>query len=163
MHWFTELIRLLCSTYSPCVHMMVSLLSLLTNLSGSAGIRDPDPAVRLLLHDNSASRTSVISTLNTLFFHVPRVKVAEHSFGSLWVHVICQIMAIERLQLTNETWQVKNILMKGFDWQVKCDVFLVSMETWTIEYSLKISVSLSLHKILPLDFPINLHTAYCNG
>ena len=75
-------------------------LSLLTNLSGSAGTGDPDPAVPLLLHDNSASRTSVIST-NTLFFPVQRVKVAEQSFGSLWVHVICQIMAIERLQFTN--------------------------------------------------------------
>ena len=29
------------------------------------------------------------------------LKVAEHSFGSLWVYVICQIMARERLQLTN--------------------------------------------------------------
>ena len=29
------------------------------------------------------------------------VKVAEHNFGSLWVHVICQIMARERLQLTS--------------------------------------------------------------
>ena len=54
-----------------------------------------------------------------------------------------------------ETWQVKNILMKDFDWQVKCDVFIVSMATWTIEYNLKISLLLSLHKIRPLDFPIN--------
>ena len=29
------------------------------------------------------------------------IKVAEHSFGSLWVYVICQIMARERFQLTN--------------------------------------------------------------
>ena len=29
------------------------------------------------------------------------VKVAEHSFGILWVYVICQIMARERLQLTS--------------------------------------------------------------
>ena len=28
-------------------------------------------------------------------------KVAEHSFGSLWVYVIYQIMARERLQLTS--------------------------------------------------------------
>ena len=28
------------------------------------------------------------------------IKVSEHSFGSLWVYVICQIMARERLQLT---------------------------------------------------------------
>ena len=32
-----------------------------------------------------------------------------------------------------ETWQVKNILVKDFDLQVKCDVFVVSMGTWTIE------------------------------
>ena len=29
------------------------------------------------------------------------VKVAEHSFGSLWLYVICQIMARERLLLTS--------------------------------------------------------------
>ena len=29
------------------------------------------------------------------------IKVAEHSFGSLWVYVICQIMAREGLQLTS--------------------------------------------------------------
>ena len=29
----------------------------------------------------------------------------------------------------SETWQVKNILMKDFDRQVKCDVFVVSMAT----------------------------------
>ena len=29
------------------------------------------------------------------------LKVAEHSFGSVWVYVICQIMARERLQLTS--------------------------------------------------------------
>ena len=28
-------------------------------------------------------------------------KVAEHSFGSLWAYVICQIMARGRLQLTS--------------------------------------------------------------
>ena len=61
-----------------------------------------------------------------------------------------------------ETWQVKNTLMKNFDWQVKFDVFVVSMATWTIEYNLKISLLLSLHKIRSLDFPINLHTAYYN-
>ena len=37
--------------------------------------------------------------------------------------------------------------MKDFDWQVKFDVFVVSMATWTIEYNLKISFLLSLHKI----------------
>ena len=57
---------------------------------------------------------------------------------------------------------MKNILMKDFDWQVKCDVFKVSMATWTIEYNLNISLLLSLHKIYSLDFPINLDTAYYN-
>ena len=52
--------------------------------------------------------------------------------------------------------------MKDFDWQVKFDVFVVFMATWTIEYNLKISFFLSLHKIRSLDFPINLHTAYYN-
>ena len=63
-------------------------------------------------------------------------KVAEHSFGSLWVYVICQIKARERLQLTSWNLESKNILMKEFDWEVKCDVFVVSMATWTIEYNL---------------------------
>ena len=39
-----------------------------------------------------------------------------------------------------QTWQLKNILMKDFDWQVKCDVFVVFMATWTIEYNLTISL-----------------------
>ena len=49
--------------------------------------------------------------------------------------------------------------MKDFDWQLKCDVFVVSVAT-CIEYNLKIALLLSLHKIRPLDFPKNLHTAY---
>ena len=52
--------------------------------------------------------------------------------------------------------------MRDFDWQVKLDVYIVSMATWTIEYNLKISRLLSLHKIRSLDFPINLNTAYYN-
>ena len=52
--------------------------------------------------------------------------------------------------------------MKDFDWQVKLDVFVVSMATWTIEYNLEISLLLSLNKIRSLDFPLNLHTAYYN-
>ena len=52
--------------------------------------------------------------------------------------------------------------MKDFDLQVKFDIFVVSMATWTIEYNLKISLLLSLQKIHPLDFPINLHSAYYN-
>ena len=59
-----------------------------------------------------------------------------------------------------ETWQVKNILMKDFDGQVKCDVFVVSVATGTIEHNLKISLLLSLHQIPSLDFPVNLHAAY---
>ena len=52
--------------------------------------------------------------------------------------------------------------MKDFDWQVKTDIFLVSMAKWMIQYNLKISLFLSLDKIRSLDFPINLHTAYYN-
>ena len=36
------------------------------------------------------------------------------------------------------------------------------MATWAIEYNLKISILLSLHKIRSLDFPIDFHTAYYN-
>ena len=48
--------------------------------------------------------------------------------------------------------------MNDFDWQVKFDVFIVSMATETIEYNLKISLWLSLREIRSLDFPIDLHT-----
>ena len=47
------------------------------------------------------------STDKWYHFHIPSeehcapFKVAEHSFGSLWVYVICQIMAREGLQLTS--------------------------------------------------------------
>ena len=61
------------------------------------------------------------------------------SFAKSWQEKGCSSQA--------ETWRVKKILMKDFDWQVKCDVFVVSMATWTIEYNLKISLLLSLNKI----------------
>ena len=76
------------------------------------------------------------------------------SFAKLWQEKGCSSQA--------ETWQVKNILIKDFDRRLKFDVFVVSMATWTIEYNLKISFLLSLHKIRSLDFPLNLHTAYYN-
>ena len=76
------------------------------------------------------------------------------SFAKSWQEKGCSSQA--------ETWQVKNILIKDCDWQVKFDVFVVSMATWMIEYNLKISLLFSSHKIRSLDFPINLHTAYCN-
>ena len=75
-------------------------------------------------------------------------------FAKSWQEKCCSSQA--------ETWQVKYILMKNFDWLVKFDVFVISMETWTIEYNLKNSRLLSLHKIWSLDFRIKLHTAYHN-
>ena len=76
------------------------------------------------------------------------------SFAKSWQEKGCSSQA--------KTWQVNNIVIKDFDRQVKCNVFVVSMATWAIEYNLKISLPLSLHKISSLDFPINLHTAYYN-
>ena len=62
------------------------------------------------------------------------------SFAKSWQEKGCSSQA--------ETCQVKNILMKDFDWQVKiCDVFVVSVATWTTEYNLKISLLFSLLKI----------------
>ena len=52
--------------------------------------------------------------------------------------------------------------MKDFDWQVKFDIFVVSIAAWTIEYNLKISLLLSLQKIHSLAFPINFHMAHYN-
>ena len=64
-------------------------------------------------------------------------KVAEHSFGSLWVYIICQIMARESCSSQAESYKLfKNLLMK--DWQVKFDLSVVSMTARTIEYNLKI-------------------------
>ena len=76
------------------------------------------------------------------------------SFAKSWEEKGCSLQA--------ETWQVKKILIKDFDWQVKFNVFIVSMATWTIEYNLKISLLLSLNKIRSLDFSMNLHTAHYN-
>ena len=85
------------------------------------------------------------------------LKVVEHSFGSLCVHVICQIMARERLQLTSwnlavEKYTDKRFWLTGKMWRF-CS-FRGNMN------NLKLSLFLSLHKICSLDFPINLHTAY---
>ena len=43
------------------------------------------------------------------------------SFAKSWQEKGCSSQA--------ETWHEKNILIKDFDSQVKCDVFLVSMAT----------------------------------
>ena len=90
------------------------------------------------------------------------VKVAEHSFGSLWLCVICQIMARDRLLLTSwnlasEKCTDERFWLTGKSWR-----FRSFHGNRTIEYNLKISLFLSLHKIRSLDFPINLHTAYYN-
>ena len=42
------------------------------------------------------------------------------SFAELWQEKGCSSQA--------ETWQGKNILIKDFDWQVKCVVFEVAMK-----------------------------------
>ena len=43
------------------------------------------------------------------------------AFAKSWQEKGCSSQA--------KIWQVKNILMKYFEWQVKCDVFVVSMAT----------------------------------
>ena len=64
-------------------------------------------------------------------------KVAEHSFGSLWVYFFCQIMARESCSSQAESYKLfKNTLMK--DWLVKFELSVVSMTAWMIEYNLKI-------------------------
>ena len=42
------------------------------------------------------------------------LKVVEHSFGSLWVYVICKIMTRERLQLTSWTLASEKYTDEGF-------------------------------------------------
>ena len=60
-------------------------------------------------------------------------KVAEHSFGRLWVYVICQIMARERLQLTS--WNLaggkhidKRLWLTGKIWRFRS--FHGNMNDW---------------------------------
>ena len=88
--------------------------------------------------------------------------MSEHSYSSLWVCVICQIMAREGLQVTSWNLASEKYTDEKFWLKVKFDVFVVSMATWMIEYNFKISLLHSLHKIRSLDFPINLHTPYYN-
>ena len=51
------------------------------------------------------------------------------------VLAVCEYMSFAKSWQENgcssqsETWQAKNTLMKDFDGQVKCDVFVVSMAT----------------------------------
>ena len=81
-----------------------------------------------------------ISLLLSLYFLASwpvLFKVAEHSFGSLWVYFFYQIMARESCSSQAESYKLfKNILMK--DWLVKFELSVVSMTAWMIEYNLKI-------------------------
>ena len=77
-----------------------------------------------------------LNQFNSLTFFLT-FKVAERSLA------VCEYMEFAKswqeksCSSQDDTWEVKNILMKDFDWQVKCDVVFVSMATWTIEYNLK--------------------------
>ena len=56
------------------------------------------------------------------YYHHPPLKVAEHSFGSLWVYGLCQIMARERWQLTSwnlasEKYTDKRLWLAGKMWR----------------------------------------------
>ena len=95
----------------------------------------------------------------------------KHPFA--WCSAPCQnnplrwlntVLAVSEYMSLAKSWQEKGCSSQAETWQVKnifyTDVFVVSMATYTIEYNLKISLWLSLHKICSLDFPINLHTAY---
>ena len=65
---------------------------------------------------NRRFMTCSLRWLNTV------LAVCEYmSFAKSWQEKDCSSQA--------ETWQVKNILMKDFDGQVKCDFFTVSMAT----------------------------------
>ena len=46
------------------------------------------------------SRMKLDTRFSTRDSSIRTIKVSEHSFGSLWVRVICHTMARERLQLT---------------------------------------------------------------
>ena len=87
-------------------------------------------------------------------------KVAEHSFGSLWVYIICQIMARESCSSQAESYKLKNILMKDFDWPLEFDFPQFPWQHERLNTILKFLLLLSLRNIRSLDFSINLHTAY---
>ena len=78
------------------------------------------------------------------------IKVAQHSFvGQFVTNNMSFTKSWQEKGCSSQakTWQVNNILIKDFDRQVKCNVFVVSMATLAIEYNLKISLPLSLHKL----------------
>ena len=61
------------------------------------------------------------------------LKVAEHSFGSLWLYVICSIMARKRLQLTswnlaNENYTNERFWLTGKFWRFRS--FHGNMNDW---------------------------------
>ena len=97
----------------------------------------------------SIANQSLLRWLNTVLTVCEYMSVAKS-----WQEKGCNSQA--------KTWQVEYIVMKEFDWQVKCDVFVVSMATWAINYNLQMSLLLSLHKFRSLYFLINLYTAYYN-
>ena len=71
----------------------------------------------------------IVSAVFSAFF-----KVAEHSFGSLWVYVICQIMSRERLQLTrwnlaSEKYIDETFWLAGKMWRFRS--FHGNMNDWT--------------------------------
>ena len=57
----------------------------------------------------------VMAKLSRSSSFLNNLKVAEHSFDSLGVYVICQSWQEKGCSSQAETWQVKNILMKDFD------------------------------------------------
>ena len=80
--------------------------------------------------------TVLIDCVNILLSYSPRMtilKVAEHSFGSFWVQVICQIMAGERLQLSSrnlasEKYNGERFWLTGKIWRFRS--FHGNMNDW---------------------------------
>ena len=152
------------------IYWIKQIAFLYTSQATTSELKNDVNLLRAILHcARSDPSEKTISTWggSTGFFGVDTSQVwVLRWLNTVWA--VCEYMLFAKswqgkgCSSQAETWQVKNILMKDFDWHVKCEVFIVSMATCTIEYNLKISLLLSLHKIRSLDFPISLHTAYYN-
>ena len=92
-----------------------------------------DQRIRALPRFKTEAWTLDTEIAYSFTFQKSHFKVAEHSFGSLWVYAICQIMARERSQLTrwnlaSEKYTDKRFWLMDKMWRFRC--FHGNMDYW---------------------------------
>ena len=97
--WFISyIINIMLAT---CVHWQEVNYGKLNSLQKEQPLQDKWERTSLLGGRKSDYFKSFPTGFENFFISRASLKVAEHSFGSFWVYVICQIMAREGLQLTS--------------------------------------------------------------